>query len=557
MTPNLHLTRLTGTQEQMGAQHGAFAPVAARKLFAFYRTMPERALAGDVSALQRFVVRQVATAWQASLARTRPAELSARTRAFVAAAAPDASAREKKLIALTMATMDSMQNCVSLAARAQLGPFANPITARTAAAAIPACSTAIAWGSATVDGELMFARNFDFPGVGIWDDAAAFTLCAPTTGQRYGFFGARGADAPVVTVVNEAGLVIAPHTRWHRDVTWSGAMIVDLVHELARRAETLDDAIKIARETPASSSWGIAIGSAREKSALVLELGGPHVEIVRPTGPRRRNETLTCTNRYRSDGMQHGQLAASHAWAHHSDHREQRLRGLVEGRTAPLTLPELLGFLGDRELAGARRHFGSILAQPTNVHAVAISPATRHALVGIDRAPCCEGTVADLGWTWEGPSGDWDLAKHEGSGFAARAVDIVAPHDPATLHVREAVRVFEQVHDVAAARTSLDRAIAAAPEDPSLQLAAAWLAVEDRAHDRAISHVRAGLALEADPYRRGQLFACGARAATTAAERTRWLAELDRHHCDGVEELRRRARRKAPLKTNLLMADAF
>jgi len=41
------------------------------------------------------------------------------------------------------------------------------------------------------------------------------------------------------------------------------------------------------------------------------------------------------------------------------------------------------------------------------------------------------------------------------------------------------------------------------------------------------------------------------------AEPLPWLDELDRATCDGVEELRRRARRRAPLKTNLLMADAF
>src|SRR5664279_1568052 len=70
--------------------------------------------------------------------------------------------------------------------------------------------------------------------------------------------------------------------RWHRDVTFGGAMIVDVIHDIARRAETLDDALRIARERPISSSWGVAIGSARERSAIVLEIAGPTVEVVRP-----------------------------------------------------------------------------------------------------------------------------------------------------------------------------------------------------------------------------------------------------------------------------------
>ena len=43
----LLLARLAGTQEQMGAQHGRFAADDARRLFGFYRTMPERSLAGS------------------------------------------------------------------------------------------------------------------------------------------------------------------------------------------------------------------------------------------------------------------------------------------------------------------------------------------------------------------------------------------------------------------------------------------------------------------------------------------------------------------------------
>ncbi|MGE5181239.1 MAG: hypothetical protein ACM31C_04220, partial [Acidobacteriota bacterium] len=222
------MARLVGTQEQMGAQHGRLAADDAARLFGFYRTMPERALGGGMTgvagAAARAVIRTVATTWQARLARERPPELAARTRAFVdavLAARPDAG--DARTAALAIATMDSLQNCVSLVARAKLGPFSNPLAARAAAAAVPACSTVVAWGDATATGELLFARNFDFPGIGVWDAAPSFVTCVPARGQKYGFFATRGADTPVVTVVNEAGLVFAPHTRWHRGVTFGGA----------------------------------------------------------------------------------------------------------------------------------------------------------------------------------------------------------------------------------------------------------------------------------------------------------------------------------------------
>ncbi|HTR49740.1 MAG TPA: C45 family autoproteolytic acyltransferase/hydrolase [Kofleriaceae bacterium] len=525
----LTMIRLAGTQAEMGAQHGRLVAADAARLLAFYRSLPERALAGDMrgaaGAVGRTLVRTVATTWQARLQRERPAELAARSRAFVdavRAAEPSVGSRRDGLLA--MAAMDALQNCVSLVARARLGPFGSPLAARAAAAAAPACSTAIAWGDATDDGELLFARNFDFPGIGVWDVAPAFVVCAPAPrvtdsrgaasrggagGQRYGFFATRGADTPVVTVVNEAGLVLAPHTRWHRGVSFGGAMIVDFVHDIARRAETLADAIAIAREHPPSSSWGLAIGSAREKTALVLEAAGRALEIVRPAPGA---SFLVCTNRYRSAALQDGQVAASPAWAIHSDRRERRLRALVEARTKPLDAATLARFLGDRvdpdaPETGARR-LGSMLAQPTNVHAAVVAPSRRRALVGVDRAPSCEGTWAELAWSWDGPTGAWQLGDDAAAraGFEARErTDIAAPHDAATRHVQAAARAYESDHDVATARVEIERAVAIDPDDPSLRLAAAWLALADGAHDRAREHAHAGLAHETEGYRREQL----------------------------------------------------
>ena len=559
----LFLARLTGTQEQMGAQHGRLTATDANRLVAFYRTMPERTLAGSMGPVSKLAVRTLATAWQARLANSRPPELAARSRAFAEAVAETVPGLDPRIVGLTLATMDTMQNCVSLVARAKLGPFARPLLARATAAAIPACSTAMVWGTTTHDGELMFARNFDFPGVGVWDAAPAFIVCAPDHGQRYGFFATRGADAPVVTVVNEAGLVLAPHTRWHKDVTWGGAMIVDIVHDIARRAETIEDAIRIARERPASSSWGLAVGSAREKTGVVIELGGPNIDVLRPAPGA---EHLVCANVYRTEALRAGAFAASAAWDFHSSRRERRLRMLIDGRSAPLTARDLAGFLGDRvdpAAPGTTRQFGGILAQPLNVHAVVVAPSARRAWLGVDRAPTCEGTWAEIAWAWDGPAGGWEIGElTTASGFtAAERTDFVAAQTPAARHIHDAVRAYEGSHDVKVARASIERAVAAEPDDPSIRLAAAWLALEDRTPDRAMIHVHAGLARETCAYRRGQLLLWGSRAARAIdpVQARRWKDELALLSGDGVDELRARSRenhRGLP-HPNLMMVDAY
>lgn len=576
-TRPLFFARLAGTQTEMGAQHGRLTASDAARLLAFYRTMPERMLAGDLPLPGKLAVRALATAWQARLARSRPPELAARTRAFAEAVAASEPGHDVESAVRAFAVMDSLQNCVSLAARARIGPFASPLARRATVAAVPACSTVIAWGRTTEDGELLFARNFDFPGVGVWDAAPAFVVCEPDRGQRYGFFTTRGADTPVVTLVNEAGLVIAPHTRWHADVTWGGAMIVDLVHEIARRAETVADAIAIARARPSSSSWGIAIGSARERTGAVLELAGPHLDVVRPaTGA----DHLVCANRYRSPKLADGELAASAAWELHSGRRERRLRALVEGRAAPLSPADLVRFLGDRRDPCAPEHarqFGAIVAQADNVHAVVVAPAALRAWVGVDRAPTCEGTWAELAWTWDGPPGGWELrdgalvsvgasSSPQEPGFEARLrTDLAAPHSEVSRHVHEAARALEQAHDVPRARAAIERAVAVDPHDPSLRLIACWLSLEGGAPERALAHVDAGLARETESYRRGQLLLWGARAARRIdpARARRFSEELDRLTSDdthdGLVELRARARERHRGRPhpNLMLVDAY
>lgn len=536
---SLFTARLAGTQAEMGAQHGALVAEEARRLLEFYTTMPERAIAGGEGLVPRLVVKGIATAMQARLGRQRPPELVARSKAFGAAAGMPV---QQGLLAL--ATMDSLQNTVALAARMQLGPFTQAAMLR---AAVPACSTIIAWGDATDDGELVFARNFDFPGVGVWDAEPAFIVNAETGGQRYAFFATKGADTAVVTVVNEAGLVIAPHTRWHRDVTFGGAMIVDLVHQIAREATTLEEAIAIARRSPASSSWGIAIGSAREKTACVIEMAGPHVEVVRPRGT-----TLVCTNHYRSQRMTDKEIRGSHAWSIHSERRAKRLEALVAGGNK-LLMEDLARMLGDRSDGGSERAMGAIVAQAINVHAAVVKPAACRALVGIDKAPSCEGRWADVAWSWDGAPETWNVRERE---------DVAAPQSPAIQALHHAARAYEGAHDVPAARNAIEKAVAAAPEDPSLRLSAVWLSLEAKSPEHAVVHARVGLRHERDAYRRGQLLLWGSRAArrVDAMQSQAWLAELDGMPAtDGVDELQAAAKKRwrGAVHLNLMMADAY
>ena len=196
------------------------------------------------------------------------------------------------------------------------------------------------------------------------------------------------------------------------------------------------------------------------------------------------------------------------------------------------------------------------------MHCAVVTPGRREAIVGIDQAPSCEGRWAELAWDWDGPVGAWELEPSSSpstNGFRARVRDdIAAPHDAATRALHEAAQAYDNHHDVPATLAAIERAVAADPDDPSLRLPAAWLALEAKLPDRAIVHIHAGLATETEPYRRGQLLLWGARAARNQdrALAARWTDELGRL---GIAELAAAAKRpfRGRLHVNLMMADAY
>ena len=234
VTRPLWIARIAGTQAELGHHHGALVAAAggADATIAHYRDLPAQLLGAEVPAALRpaatVAIRAVAELLLARLEAARPPALVERSRAFMAALGrPPGWSRY-------LAVMDLFQNTVGLAARCAVGQFAAPARVVALAAAQPACSSAVVWGRASADGVLRHARNFDFPGIGVWDAGPSLVLCAPTDGQRYGFLATRGADVPAVTVFNQAGLVFSTHTRFHHAVRFDGAAVIDLVHELAR-----------------------------------------------------------------------------------------------------------------------------------------------------------------------------------------------------------------------------------------------------------------------------------------------------------------------------------
>ena len=512
VAPNpLALIRLRGSQAQMGRQLGEiFAELGGwEPLVEFYPHMASRLLmlrmSPRVRRLAAPLLQKLLWLGAGRMDRYRERrfpEYLARTHALV-----DVVNVDRKLTRW-MQGLDVMQNCVSLVARANLGhSTALPVVA------VPACSSMVVWGSASEDGELRHARNFDFPGSGVWDLSPAVVLCEPDDGLRYGFVTTRGADAPGVTAFNEAGLTLTINSRFHRDIHFQRASAMDIGHEVIRRSRTLDDALRVAKGLQAASTWGFLVSSAAERDAILLETTAAAVEAFRPP---RGVDHLASTNRYKSPSLHDGELVTSAAYPQDSNSRHARLEAAVrEAGERGLSRADLERLLGDLVDVGAQdgvetptRLAGSCITSPVTVKSVVSEPEQRQIRVSVGRAPTGFGPYVTVPWDWDGEVGLVDQIagdESERGAFQDGGRPLSASERQAILAYVEATRLQLEGAPRQAVRELLELAVARAPDEPHFRFLAAVLALSDRDLTQSIAHLRRALALEAGPYRRALL----------------------------------------------------
>jgi len=523
----LLVVRLRGTQEEMGAQHGEIVRRAGgfEGALEFYPTLPQKMLSLGHGALDEVVHRlglPITERLLTKLENARPPAYLRRSRALLTAVG--ASQADTRFLLI----MDFLQNVIGTLGRFRLGPFAHSVTAHVP----PACSTLMVWDDASADGQLRHARNFDLPGIGIWDRTPAVVFCDPKEGLRYGFVTTRGADVPA-SAFNEAGISVTAHTRLHRDVDFGGAVITDICHDIVRRAATIAEAISVVRERQAASTWGLAVSSAGERKAVVIETSGRLTAVVEPG---EGADYLTAANAYRSPELQEGELKISSCWPLHSDNREQRFADLVEeGRTkGGLTGDDLEVVLGDHrdptDPTDAERAAGSVISQSIAIQSVVFEPESKTIRVSVGDPPTGHGPFLRIPVTWEGEVGSEELDQASCTCGPRRDFAEGGPSTRAFEHFVEASRIENATHNFAAVLGELERAIAIDPEEACYRFVAGTIELRLGSPELALRHFERALEHETIPYRRGQALLWGSRAAASAGYRelsSQMRAELD------------------------------
>jgi len=509
MNPLIQI-HVSGSQEEMGFQHGQLVASVGnfREALNYYPTMPDRIFYASSrhTLADRMALRLARPLFELGLSRLeahRPPQFLARSRAFAEGAG------EKSEIARYFGVMDLFQNAVGMLTKMGLVAFAQ----RAAHGMPPACSSLALWGRRTEDGHLLHGRNFDFPGTGIWEKWPAVVFCTPDRGLKYGFTTTRGADVPGATCFNEAGLTLTAHTRFHRDVTFSGMSIIDLGHEIIRRAETLDDALTIAKENRVASSWGLIISSARERKAVVLETTSAGIEA---TWPRPDEGFLASTNRYHHPSMQLDEVTPSGAFVHDCEGRLEALRkaGLGAQDWRSEDVMALMGSHIDSE-TGEERAGGPVLAQPCSVQTI-VADLSRDALfISVGDTPTGRNGYTRVDVDWERPDGVVELA---GPTIPASTESAYAHgHGGAAYaHFREAYVLEQHAAHPDAIAASLRKAVALSPDDPTYRFLLGAISMRNGEFSSALTDFEHALVHERSRFPRGQILLWASRAAQAA-----------------------------------------
>jgi hypothetical protein len=537
--------RLRGSQREMGAQFGELS--AARggyaEAAALYTGPPTMAARIIGAGLPHRLRAPVEVAADTILARQRARldrhrrrqfpEYAARTGAGFAGLGLPADKASAVFV------MDVLQNAIGLASRT--GMFD-----RHEFAAVPSCSSLAVWGASTESGDLLHARNFDFPGASIWDLGPTVVFCDPLDGLRYGFVTTRGLDAPGITCFNEAGLTLTVHTRFHRDVNYRGPSVIDLGHELIRTSRTIDDAVRTARRLGAASTWGLLVSSATEQRAVVIETTGAATDVVEPGEGASH---LSCTNRYLSPTLQRGQVTTSSAFAIDSDSRFAQLEAFVAKHGGGIDAEGLEELLGDYAAPGlvdrtdeVTRLSGPSVVSPITVASIVAEPAAAAIRVSVGRAPAGFGPYLTVPWTWDGDVGEVEVGEpgpvrgrsHRGTPLGADERDIA--HRYSVLTQR-----FVDRADTHSLRADLQDLTHRAPREPGFHALAAFMAIIDDQMDTALEHLDRGLELESTPHPRARMLLQRSRVLTVLgrdAEASADRAELAAMRDPNVEHER-------------------
>ncbi|KMQ66886.1 acyl-CoA:6-aminopenicillanic acid acyl-transferase [Chryseobacterium angstadtii] len=240
--------------------------------------------------------------------------------------------------------------------------------------AMVGCTSLAVWNENTEDGELLIGRNFDFY---VGDDFAKNKLIEfvePEAGIPYMSVSWPGMIG-VVSGMNKEGITVTINAGKSKIPLTAKTPISLVTREILQYAKNIDEAIAIAKKRKVFVSESILVGSAHDKSAVIIEVSPDNFGIYKVENTSR----VLCTNHFQSDAYKNDKRNQKHIIESHSEYRYEKLQELLEEKKKlnpekmAAILREKSGLKNKKIGYGNEKAINQLLAH----HAVIFSPEKR------------------------------------------------------------------------------------------------------------------------------------------------------------------------------------
>ncbi len=224
----------------------------------------------------------------------------------------------------------------------------------------------------TKDGNLLVGRNFDFY---VGDDFAKekiILFVKPDKGHAFASYSWAGFTG-VVSGLNEKGLSVTINASKSDLPTGSKTPISLLAREILQYAETIDEAVAIAKKRETFVSETLLVSSKKDGKAALIEKSPTKLGVYSP-----ETDALICSNHYQSDVFKNDKVNKENIKESDSKYRYDRVKQLLakQDQMEPLDAAQILrdqrDNQGDTLGMGNPRAINQLIAH----HSVVIQPET-------------------------------------------------------------------------------------------------------------------------------------------------------------------------------------
>ncbi|HET8809818.1 MAG TPA: C45 family autoproteolytic acyltransferase/hydrolase [Flavobacteriaceae bacterium] len=160
------------------------------------------------------------------------------------------------------------------------------------------CTTFAAWGEKTADGQMLLGRNFDFYVGDEFSEEKIIAFVDPSEGHKFMIY-TWGGMIGAVSGMNEDGLTVTINAAKTKIPTIAKTPISLVAREILQYANTIEEAIAIAKKREVFVSESIMVGSAIDKKVVLIEVSPEKTGVYEV----ENSNTLVCSNHFQSEAF--------------------------------------------------------------------------------------------------------------------------------------------------------------------------------------------------------------------------------------------------------------